>query len=379
MRSRLRFWLAFLFSMAGGVAASDEAKPIGMFDGLVCRVNREAISKRDVEARMGEVGGLLLERRRQWEASGQWNADTERRWNEEYIPEFRAALRQVVRDRLMLQQARIEKLAVDQKELDKKVRRARERLQQENPLQAHIFSTAEIQHVIRDDMLLDTFRYRFCDALEQPSRPEVEKYYKENLGKFQRPAGVMVRLIRIDRFVTNNLTSPPTKQLRENAYETAEELRKDVELYGGNFQELATKHSDDAESRARGGLIAMPNSADKYLDPKTYSPQLADALRGLEPNQVSKVFEFGQSWAIAQVVARREAGPAPLAGEMYEKIFNQLLNLKSRVKEDEWFRKTLAKALIETVTEGVSKPLPLEFFFPDDKPQPKDGGAAQAK
>ncbi|MFH0937951.1 MAG: peptidylprolyl isomerase [Planctomycetota bacterium] len=359
-------WIFGISLAISAVGQESTAKPLDIDNGIVCRINTEAISKRDVEGRMGAVGDLLRKRRAEWEATGQWNADVEKKWNDEYIPEFRNALRRVVRDRMMLQAAQEGKLTIDQKALEKKCQSELKRLRSMDPKLAKIYTASDIQTAVREQMLINAFRSKFCSILEQPIRREVEKYYKENLNRYQRPAGVKIRIIRIDRFVINNLTRPPTQKLRENSYELAEELRKDIDEYGGSFSEMARKHSDDPESRAREGLIRL-NNKDDFIDAAAYSPQLAKAIRGLPVKKVSQVFEFGQSsWAIAWVEERREAGAIPLEGELYEQIYETLFELKARKKEDEWFRKALSKNLVDHVVEGVSKPLPIEFFFPDE-------------
>jgi len=379
LRAPILLWILGLGLALPASGQEPAAKPLEIDNGVAIRINTEAVSKRDIEARMGEVGDLLRRKRAEWEAAGQWNADVEKQWNDEYIPEFRNALRKVVRERMMLQAAREEKLSFDQKAYEKKCQSELKRLRSLPPEVAKRYTQNDIRTAVRERMLIDAFRGKFCSILEQPTRREVEQYYKENLNRYQRPAGVKVRLIRIDRFVTNNLATPPTQKLRENSYELAEERRKDIDEYGGSFTEMAKKYSDDPESRAREGLIRL-NNKDDFIDAQAYSSQLANAIRGLPVKKASKVFEFGpSSWAIAWVDERREAGPAPLEGDLYEEIYESLFELKARLKEDAWFRKALSKNLVDHVVEGVSKPLPIEFFFPDDKEQSPAAVDAQDK
>jgi hypothetical protein len=342
----------------------DQQIVLKLHDEVVCRVNTEAISKREVEEHMGIIPAKIEAMRESLERAGQLTKENEEKLDETYREPFRDALRGVVKEKLMLQAARLEKVTIDEKQFQKRYEAMIERVRADGALGGAGMTPGEISKRMRDRMLMDNFASRFYTILDQPSRPEVQKYYQDNIEKYQRKAGVKVRVIRVDRIVTNKLTQQTT--VRENALELAEEWRKDIDEYGGDFKEMAKEHSDDPESRKRGGLIQL-DPKDPFIDPNSYSPQLAAAIRDLEPGKVSKVFEFGKSsWAFAMVEARREAGPAPLEGELFQDIFTELLEKKSKKQENEWFRKQLSKSLVVHVIEGNPKPLPLEFFFPDD-------------
>jgi hypothetical protein len=201
-------------------------------------------------------------------------------------------------------------------------------------------------------------------VLEQPTRPEIQKFYKDNIARFQRKAGVMVRLIRIDRVVTNNLTKQQT--VREDAYARAQEIYQNVHDYQADFKEVARMNSDDVETRERGGLL-LPDPQDPYFDLDSCNPKLANAIKDLKAGEVSPVFEYvNNSWAVAKVDGRREAGPEPLEGRLYDKIFKEMMQSKSSKKSDEWFRKAIKESLIQRFEEGQPVPMTIDFFFPDD-------------
>ncbi|HYG77897.1 MAG TPA: peptidyl-prolyl cis-trans isomerase [Planctomycetota bacterium] len=368
------FYVALLpATLAGGEA---EPRPFDLADEVVCRVNTEAISKKQVEERMEEIAIRLYAWRKSQEEAGQWTIDAEKKFNELYIPPFRDALRRVVRERLMLQYAKIEKTHIDERSYEKQVRQMVDQLKQQGLMGGKGYTMGEVQKRIRERMILDNFRYQFANFLDYPTRPEVKKHYEQNLSRYERKAGVMVRLIRIDRFVTNKLTGKQTAN--PEAYDQALRLREDIVALQGNFEEIARRHNDDEDLKSRGGLIVL-NPKDPYFDPEGYNPQLAKAIRNLQPGEVSKVFELGNSsWAFAQLVQRREAGPAPLEGELYEEIYKTIYQQKTRKKEDDWFRKALSKSLVVHVVEGNPKTLPIEFFFPDDV-KPAEPAAAPKK
>lgn len=350
-----------------------EAGALTLDNEVVCRVNTEAISKRQVEERMEDIMLKLAAWRRPLEAAGQWNADAQKRYDEMYIPAFRESLRRVVRERLMLQDARKDQfLKLDERQCEKRLKETLERLRSQGLLGAKGFTVAEVEKRLHDSLLLDTFHgAHFGTMLDQPSRPEVQKYYRENLTRFYRPAGVKVRLISIDGIVVNKLTR---QRIAQDARKEAERLREDLVSYAANFAEVAKVHSNDEDSKARGGLI-MVHPTDPYLNPGGYSTQLAAVLRDMKVGEISPVFDFGKSsCAFVLLEGRREAGPAPLEGEVYDEIFRTLLEQKTRKQRDEWFRKALAQSLVVHVVDGVPKTLPVEFFFEEEAGAPDDGG-----
>jgi hypothetical protein len=362
------FSLVVLFSLSGSNSANEVPKVLVLDNEVVCWVNTEAISKKDVEELMRDIPYRVRARRESLEQSKQLTKELEKELDMMYIEPFRDALRKLVRERMMLQAAKTEKLAIDEKEFDKKYQETLAYLRKQGVIGTRGFTAAEVHKKIRDDMTLDYFSYKFSNIYDRPNKPDVTKYYNENINKYQRKAGVKVRLIRVDRFTTNKLSNPPKQVVRENSFELAEELRKDIVNYGANFIEMAKRHSDDQESKERGGLLMLDAKGDPFFDPESYSKQVAEALRGLKVGEVSPVFEFGQAaWAFVLLEERREAGAIPLEGELYEEVYRTLLQEKRRKKEDEWFKKALSKSLITYVDDGKEKVLTVDFFFPGEK------------
>ena len=362
--------LAGITALMPLTCSGEEPKALDLDNELVCRVNTEMISKRDIEDRMSPPGiaSMLRAKKQEWERNKMCTPENMKQWYDAYIPPFRDALRGVVRERLMLQYAKNEKIAADDKEVEKEVANQMKRLKEAGLLGSKGFTSADVQKAIRDNQTIQTYQSKFYGIMEQPTRPEVSAYYKANLSRYQRKAGVMVRLIRVDRIVTNSLTN--VRSVREDAYDRAVEIYQNVHDYGADFKEVARTKSDDLETRERGGLIlpdAKDPNADPFFDLDSCNPKLSKAIRALKPGEVSGVFEYLQdSWAIAQVVDKREAGVEPLEGPLYDKIYKELLRTKSQRKEDEWFRKAVATNLIQRFENGVAIPMTVDFFFPDD-------------
>src|SRR5579862_5981290 len=340
-------------------AAAGEPIKIDIYDQRVAIVNTEAISKRDVEDRMQGMAEKLYGFKKEKMAMNVWTPELDADWTQTYVKAFQFALRDIVRERLMLQHFAIEKMSIDDKAFQKRLAGHLDMLRKNK----YIFNVADVTKVVREQMMLEEFGGKFDNQLEFPKRPEVEAYYKQNIEKYQRKAGVKIRVIRIDLSVEDKLTG--NRKVRENAYGMLEDIRRDIVEFGALFAEVAKAKTDDPDLRERGGLIVGSNG-DPYISVDDYNKVLANATRDLQVGEVSKIFEYGKGYAIALLEDRREAGPAPLEGALYEQIYNEMYKAKKKKKEDEWFRATLSKTLVMQIIEGKTKALDIDFFFPDD-------------
>lgn len=359
--------LAGLCLFCTALHAAEPVKFLELDNEVVCRVNTAVISKRDVEIRMINSGQAMLNLfafRERLKADDQWDEANQERFNEIYIPAFRDELRNAIREKLMLQEAKTEKMDVDKATFEKRYANVIEHYRKQGILNRPGFKLEEIRERLRDQLLLENFRDQFISVFDMPKRPEVKKYYEEHLSEFQRGPAVMVRQIRVDTVKVNKLGR---EERVENAREKAHELRKEIVEYAADFKDVAREHSDDGpDIRNKGGLLeSVPG--DPYISLESRNAEFVKAVQSLKPGEISKVFPYGErSFAIVQLVERRDGGPKPLDDQLYDEIHKKLLNQRISKKEDEWFRKAVAKNLIMGIQEGKENKMPLSFFFPDD-------------
>ncbi|MEI6234104.1 MAG: peptidylprolyl isomerase [Planctomycetota bacterium] len=352
-----------VLAMVAPAFAADVIK-IDIWDQRVAIVNTEAICKRDVEERMGGLAEHLWAFKRKKIEEKSWTPEAEVEWTKLYVEGFRDALRKIVRERLMMQHFTLEKMALDDKNVQKR-QAGHLKMLRDNGVKN--IDVVDVGKRIRESMTLEEFRGKFDNAMEYPKKPEVEKYYADNIDKYQRKAGVKIRVIRIDPAYIDKVTG--VKVVRDNPYGMLEDIRRDIVNFGASFSEVAKTKTDDVDLKATGGLIINVNK-DPYIVVEDYNKVLANATRNLKNGEVSPIFPYGNGYAIAMVEDRRETGPESLEGKLYDKIFDEMYQSKRIRKEDEWFRKTLAKTLVMQIVEGTARPLPIEFFFPDDKKNP---------
>lgn len=115
------------------------------------------------------------------------------------------------------------------------------------------------------------------------------------------------------------------------------QLRNKI-LAGGNFSQLAKKHSDDKGSAARGGDLPMSNTAN-------YVPPFAKAANSLALNNLSQPIETQFGWHIIEVLERRNSD------KTRESIKNKAKEVVGKQKREDdqqnWLKTLREEAFVE--------------------------------
>jgi parvulin-like peptidyl-prolyl isomerase len=343
------------------------------------------IGKRDIERRIDPQRLNLIEGfRRKAIEEGRWNEETIRQYHELLMPDFRSELRILVKERLMLQEAKERHLEIDKVAYQKRLDRRRDELRRYGLLGNQGFRDEDVQAFVREQMLVQEFQGTLVTALDLPNKPQVEAYYRANQTQYTRAPMAMLRLIKVN---SKRVDGTGKTIIDEDPYGHAEELRKDVVDRGIAFADLAKDRSDDRETRARGGLMVGPEG-EPYIDPEQnrfLAPEVRKLRTDSAAGRTSKVFEMDNGWAIVFLEERRPAGPAPLDSALYDKIRDTLVQEVVKRREKEWFLGALKRSLILDGSP-TPKPIPVSFFFPEDPtlvdgpaPSAQNGGASGKK
>lgn len=359
--------------IAAWAACEEKRITLELENETVARVGIESISKREIESRMLNASAAMVRLfalKERLKADNQWTPENEARFEELYIPAFNEELRHAIRERLMLQQAKRERLELERAEFARRLDAVLDLYRKHKLLFTSRNSVEEIRKRLREEMLVEAFRSGLVDYLDAPRRPEIERYYREHPSEFRRGPGYKIRRIRKD-FVK---AGPDGREiLVPGVLKWVEELREEALRDPANFKELAARHSDDSEEvRKKGGLLEGADG-DPYLELDDPESPLARALRGLKPPEgISPVFEMGRgSFAFVMLTDTREPGVRPLDAKLLEKIGKDLMQAKNRSKEDAWFRMALKENLVLSIRGSQESEFPIGFFFPGELAQPK--------
>jgi len=135
------------------------------------------------------------------------DARREKEFNELYIPPFRDALRRVVRERLMLQYYKTKKFPLKTRLTKKRVNENRERLKKEGLMEARASRSEDVQKSASRKHPDRHVPLPIREFSRLPHASGGSEALQGEISRYQRKAGVKVRLIRIDRLLTNKLTN----------------------------------------------------------------------------------------------------------------------------------------------------------------------------
>jgi parvulin-like peptidyl-prolyl isomerase len=323
---------------------------------VICHVNNQKIGKRDVENRIDPlILGRLDDFKRRAIAEDRWNPETRKQYHDLLMPDFRNALRGLVKEKLMLQETKERKLEIDETEYQARLDRFLLQMRTSNAWIKPDFDGARA--FLREQMLIQAFRNTLVTLADLPNKPQIEKYYAEHQAQYTRPAMVKLRILKVN--------AERKESTEKRARDTAQDLWKDVVAFGVNFADLAREKSDDEGTRPRGGLMLGPEG-EPFIDPglnRILAPVVRKLGTGSVAERTSKVFEMDNGWAFVFLEERRPAGPAGLDSALFDKIRETLVQEVVKQKEKDWFLQALKRSL---VLDSRSKPIPLTFFFHDD-------------
>jgi parvulin-like peptidyl-prolyl isomerase len=336
---------------------------LALEDEVICWVNNDVISKREVEDQMGPV----MEEYHRRDRIGRLDEEFQRN---KYLPKFQEVLVERIKAMLKLQAAKELKLEIDREIFEKEFRAREERY---NKVRAQMaaygqkppLTLKEIREETERQFLVQAFERHLFNFLDLPTQKDVLEYYKAHPEEFQRKPSVKVR-----RFVMNVYQKDRLGRevVRDDIKALAAQWRREVAELGGEFADIAKEHSEDEEKiKAQGGLIRGPDG-DEFIDPEQ-DPQMAEQLARLKPGEVSEVFlKDRRFYVFLKLDARREAGLAPFDHLLHQKISEILQKKTAKAREDEWFRKAVKKAML---LNSNQEPIPESFFFHEEKPAGK--------
>lgn len=202
-----------------------------------------------------------------------------------------AALEEAIGRVLVRREAERLGVAVDAAALEARLGEIRDRLGGEEQLAARLLAAAMTREQLRRGAEYGLLRERLRDrkfADRRASDEEVRRFYDENRATlFTEPAAVRLGSIL---FRGEHAANGVWAKLRA----------------GRPFDEMARRYSMDPESKANGGMLG-------WITVSSLPAPLADALRGLEPGELSAVTEGPGGWYVLKLYERRAARTRPFA------------------------------------------------------------------
>ncbi len=279
---------------------------------VVAVVNDDVITLHELYKRVKEVTGMDPENLRE---------QSRRRYEEVN----RRILDSLINERIA--QERIRQL--DIQVTDQEVNDAIQRIRKDNHwsteelrtmVQAQGMTWEEYQQKIREDIQrqkLINFEVKSRIIIRDE---QIEKYYEENKDRFTQEGGVEIATI----FLAKNNSNENGSKVREKAEQILQEIRN-----GGDFEELARRHSDGPGAR-EGGYIGRFRLQD--LD-----PLIRETVENTPPGGVGDLVAKPNGYQIVKVLSKRGGGVLPLE-EVRDAIYNTLLREEIDRRYAAWIR-----------------------------------------
>jgi len=285
-------------------------------DGVVATVGTEVILQSEL---VQEIAPLLHGLRQK--------ASTQAEFDQEAEKHIRAALEQAIDAKILLRQAMLQGLDVEDEAVEKRIEDIKKRFASNeaflNELEAAGETMGDFRTRVRKQILAISMglrkRREFEEAVEV-SEAAVLQYYQDHKDKFTHPERVFVR-----RIFLPSATEDPE---RAAAVARLEELRAQLDA-GADFAELAKAYSS-GPSADKGGAVGWVVRGDLVKD-------LEDAVFALAEGGVSDVLEMKSGFVLLKVDTKEAAGTASL-DEVRTEIEPELRAKYAGAKFDKWMR-----------------------------------------
>ena len=231
-------------------------------------------------------------------------------------------LTRMIERKLQLQAAKTKGVEITDDEVDRAVRelqRQGEKVDAANP---------EDKKNVKDQLTVMRVVDREVRSGVMVIEAEIRRYYESHQNRFLMPDEY-----RISQILVLRKASDTDETTRRRATAVSAALKA-----GGDFTDLALKHSDGPES-TRGGNLGYVRQGDLL-------PQIERALTSLKPGEVSDPVETAEGWHIIRLDEKRPPQYRPYA-EVKNEIQTLVYQQKSEDVYQTWMADLKNKAFIE--------------------------------
>lgn len=245
-------------------------------------------------------------------------------------------LSQLVEDRLVYQEAKNQKIEVDEAMIDRDMEEFKKRFKSETEMEDMLsregMNLKEMRERMKRQAMIRQIQDREIRARVVVSPAEVETFYNEHPEEFSGTEKIKVRSFTIKKDETAR-----EKGLKDEASRNRiEEIRKKI-LSGESFGELAKQFSQDTNA-AQEGL-------GDWMEHGSMIPIIDEVIFNLKKGEISKVVESPMGYHLFRIEEKQEKYHKTLA-ESREQIFGILYQKKSQERFQEWLKDLKRNAYI---------------------------------
>ncbi len=245
-------------------------------------------------------------------------------------------LNQLVEDRLAYQEAKNQKIEIDEAIIDKDIDDLKKRFKKEGDLEDMLgkdgLNLKTMRDRIRRQAMIRQLQDREIRARVVVSPIEVEAYYNEHPEEFSGTEKIRVRSFTIKKDDTAR-----EKGLKDETSRTKiEDIRKKI-LSGENFGELAKKFSEDTNAANEG--------MGDWMEHGSMIPIIDEVIFNLKQGEISQVIESPMGYHLFRVEEKQQKYHLTLE-QAREQVYARIYQKKSQDRFQEWMKDLKRNAYI---------------------------------
>lgn len=284
---------------------------------VLATINSEKITVKEFEK------ALQIE---QWKYGGEVGLTLKAR------PEVKAkVLEELLRDHLLLQEAKMRHLNVERMEVEKSVEGFRNQYPTQEDFEKFLKLSGSTLDELKDrrgqELLIQKLVDQVTEQEVRVTKEEIQKYYEKHVEEYNHPDQVHARQIVTD------------------SKEKAQSLR-DMIVNGSPFEEVAKKYSLSPDRNLGGDLGWFGRG----MMPKEFD----QICFSLETGKLSEVVATPYGFHVFEVMEKRGAGQIPLS-EVQGKIQNLIKEMRKKEVFAAWYKDLQAKAKMEIQRQLLEK------------------------
>ncbi len=245
-------------------------------------------------------------------------------------------LDQMIEDHLVFQEAKTQKIEIDETEIDDQLTTFKKRFKDdkefEDALTKDGLTVKDLRDKIRRQEMIRRLQDMEIRSKVVVSPREVEEYYENNAGEFSQREQLRVRTLTLKKS-----DEAREKGMMDEAAKNKIEILRGKLLKGESFETIAQLNSEDAQA-SKGGL-------GDWIERGTMISEIDDVIFGLKKGEMSDIIETPMGYHIFLVEDKR-AGYKRTFEEVREDIFNRIFRKKTEDRFKEWLQQLRRTAYI---------------------------------
>jgi len=268
-----------------------------LIDRIIARVNEEIITQRQYDDQREQLHAQLAQQFHGSELKAHYQASSEN------------LLRDMIDQDLLVQKAKDLNVSADT-ELVERLDQIRKQMglasiqDLEREVEKQGLLWEDFQNNIRRRLLTQQVIEQRVGSRIMVTQAEARKYFDAHKKQFASPAGDELAEIQI----SSDKWGPADADKRAKA-------AFDMLQSGAKWEDVVKKYSDGPNAKTGGDVGFFPNGS--------VMPQIANAIKGLDPGDTSKIIPTQYGYLIVKVMLQRSAG-APRFSEVEQQVDNIL-------------------------------------------------------